>query len=1265
MHITADQIAEWARGREAQGSLPRWIRRLVHTAGTPVLVTFPSGASINQPGWDGEVHSEYGSPWVPKGKSFWEVSCERSANSKANSVYIDRTARTSESERLSSAFVAVSARKWTKKRKWVREKKLLGEWGDIRAINADDLEQWLEQSPGVALQFGEELGLTGRGVESIQRCWDNWSEQCDPRITTEAFMHERNDARDRFIDGIRQHLDDGQRHPYVIRADSVDEATAFVCAALLDHPDLFSAALVVGDADGWRYVDSNPSLKVVVAAKPEIASRPTQREGLVVIIPCALGDVAGRSGSGEEEDSDLNLHRPKLQEFEKALVMIGLDEADARRSAVSSGRSWPVFRRLNARNPSIRMPVWCDSSSSQILPVVCLVAAWNGENKADREIVESVSGRDYEDIERDLQDLASMDDSPVLRIGPIWKAKSPLELLYLFGNKITSGELGRFFAATRQLLREPDPLLELEPENRPAAQVHGKVRPQSALVIKALCDTLVKLAVRGVGIVSLRNTGIEGRVAQLVRAVLSQADENRWLSTSTFLPRLAEASPEEFLRAVEKSLTLPCPPVLRLITETNASSVFGRCWHADLLWALETLAWNPVYLARVALVLTQLACTEIQGNWGNTPMNSLLSILRSWMPQTAATLEQRIALLDVLSSKEPDIAFDLFDGLIPVGQDLADPSARPVWRDDDAGAGHGVTMGEASKMVIAAADHMIDCSKGCPSRIARLMGKLEIFDEERVRGTLGLAAEYADASSSGEDRETIRFALRDKLHWHLNFNKEPEKALGGNLHSLEELYDNLAPASPVVRHRWLFSSWQPDVPSAMGADVHEHPKVVQSMRIDALREIHAKSGMNGVQELVASLGTHLHVGTTLAMLDIQTSELVEWIMQCGGSLAPSAPVTETTRGLLHASTDEHSAELIKAVLEASERYEWGSVQKARFLVLARPGRATWETVSSCGSEVEDAYWLELEPGSLVRGSEDELEYGFRGLLTAGRPRTALRACQYCLDVINGDLLAEILERAITDEEPDTLLVDAWHVGEAIDRLEESDDLPPARLVRLEFALIPALGFKGEQRAKALYHELMSDPKFFTDVLCLIYKPESGEAPTEASERARVAARIARRVLHACQRQPGTLPDGTVDEEAFHRFIDETRDLCSKADRKTVCDLALGQILAYAPVGVDDSIWPFRPARDVLDDPELEDIRRGFCLGTRNKRGVTTRALDEGGGQERKLAEKYRANAEALRGSHTLLAAALDNIARSYEYEGLEEDIEAQLRLEGY
>jgi len=37
-----------------------------------------------------------------------------------------------------------------------------------------------------------------------------------------------------------------------------------------------------------------------------------------------------------------------------------------------------------------------------------------------------------------------------------------------------------------------------------------------------------------------------------------------------------------------------------------------------------------------------------------------------------------------------------------------------------------------------------------------------------------------------------------------------------------------------------------------------------------------------------------------------------------------------------------------------------------------------------------------------------------------------------------------------------------------------------------------------------------------------------------------------------------------------------------------------------------------PVRNILDRPELSEMRSGFETGTVNKRGVTTRSMDEGG-----------------------------------------------------
>ncbi len=112
------------------------------------------------------------------------------------------------------------------------------------------------------------------------------------------------------------------------------------------------------------------------------------------------------------------------------------------------------------------------------------------------------------------------------------------------------------------------------------------------------------------------------------------------------------------------------------------------------------------------------------------------------------------------------------------------------------------------------------------------------------------------------------------------------------------------------------------------------------------------------------------------------------------------------------------------------------------------------------------------------------------------------------------------------------------------------------------------------------------------------------------------------------------------------------------------DQTLGQILAHAPIG-DDRVWPGLPARDILNRPELEQMRVGFQTGAFNKRGVTSRAPDEGGAQERTLAQYYRQNADALAATHPYLAASLEELAQQYEYHAMREDNEAGLRRERY
>jgi hypothetical protein len=200
------------------------------------------------------------------------------------------------------------------------------------------------------------------------------------------------------------------------------------------------------------------------------------------------------------------------------------------------------------------------------------------------------------------------------------------------------------------------------------------------------------------------------RVGRLVDRLLQDADATRWLSLASRLSPLAEAAPGALLSAIEVSLGRPDTPVLALFGESVSADTplgGGAGYYADLLWALESLAWAPRWMPRVASLLARMSRVQLPDNWSNRPLNSLLGIFRSWMPQTAAALDQRIAVLDKLISCEPDAAFQLLDSLLHRGPDMASPASKPDWRDDDAGAAGRPNGQEVQGILVVAADRMI------------------------------------------------------------------------------------------------------------------------------------------------------------------------------------------------------------------------------------------------------------------------------------------------------------------------------------------------------------------------------------------------------------------------------------------------------------------------------------------------------------------------------------------------------------------------------
>src|SRR3546814_14225484 len=73
------------------------------------------------------------------------------------------------------------------------------------------------------------------------------------------------------------------------------------------------------------------------------------------------------------------------------------------------------------------------------------------------------------------------------------------------------------------------------------------------------------------------------------------------------------------------------------------------------------------------------------------------SLVRSWLPQTAANIDQRLALLDMIVREFPLVGWNLCKAQIETGYRSASPNATPRWRTDAAGGG-GATYDADSRL---------------------------------------------------------------------------------------------------------------------------------------------------------------------------------------------------------------------------------------------------------------------------------------------------------------------------------------------------------------------------------------------------------------------------------------------------------------------------------------------------------------------------------------------------------------------------------------
>ncbi len=215
--LKANDIEQWAaQNIPARIRLSVFLRTLVHSTAVGLTkVDFPGNDDAEQPGWDGFVEASAGTPWIPHGPSGWEFGTNRNIKGKADSDFAKSIKALSKAERLRMTFVFVTPRRWPGKGAWLAEAKAKKQWNDVRAYDAQDLEQWLEQSIAGQTWLANETHHPSDGVRSLDKCWRDWAGVASPPLSEALFSSAIDAAKRTMLSRLTQPPDG----PTIIAAD--------------------------------------------------------------------------------------------------------------------------------------------------------------------------------------------------------------------------------------------------------------------------------------------------------------------------------------------------------------------------------------------------------------------------------------------------------------------------------------------------------------------------------------------------------------------------------------------------------------------------------------------------------------------------------------------------------------------------------------------------------------------------------------------------------------------------------------------------------------------------------------------------------------------------------------------------------------------------------------------------------------------------------------------------------------------------------------
>ncbi len=360
MLINENQLDNWVRAnaQQARGIVPELVARLTAAAAPNAIKwRFPLADAIGQHGSDGflNVDVEY-RPYIPLGKSQWEIGTSAKTRAKATRDYKIKTASVPKAERSDQTFIFVTPLSgmsdweytWKKAgiEKWINDRVNRCDWKDVRVYDGAMVVGWLDRFPAVEDWLAQKMNLSLGGVQGVDRYWKNLRITGEPPLLgPDVFLTNRVNVQERLknlIDGDQNLLKLETRWPRHAAANFV---SAYVGGLTGErYLEVAGRCVVVSKEESWPLVVQVHRPHILV-----IDFNFDEADGTSLLNAARQGGhqvVYAGSPGGLSTPARMALNDPKPYQLQEALEKSGYVRERARGMAERSGGRLAVLLRL-------------------------------------------------------------------------------------------------------------------------------------------------------------------------------------------------------------------------------------------------------------------------------------------------------------------------------------------------------------------------------------------------------------------------------------------------------------------------------------------------------------------------------------------------------------------------------------------------------------------------------------------------------------------------------------------------------------------------------------------------------------------------------------------------------------------------------------------------------------------------------------------------------------------------------------------------------